>query len=112
MGRWSNCPHEVESLKCITIADLKKLGYLQPNIFLSGNIFWTNQYGERTGAVTVIIDTTETDGYITFDYTYNQSKNVNYKVRLITRPFQPWKWPAVVFCLSEYCEGMPEAAFE
>jgi len=31
-------------------------------------------------------DTTETDGYITFDYTYNESQKVNYKVRLITRP--------------------------
>ncbi|MDR6403964.1 MULTISPECIES: hypothetical protein [Chryseobacterium] len=86
MGRWSNTPYEVESLKRITIADLKKLGYLQPNVRVSQNIFWTNQYGERTGAITVIIDTTETDGYITFDYTYNQSKKVNYKVRLITRP--------------------------
>ncbi|MDR6405886.1 MULTISPECIES: hypothetical protein [Chryseobacterium] len=86
MGRWSNTPYEVESLKHITIADLKKLGYLQPNIFLNGNIFWTNQYGERTGAITVIVDTTETDGYITFDYTYNESQKINYKVRLITRP--------------------------
>ncbi|MEY8761673.1 hypothetical protein [Chryseobacterium tongliaoense] len=86
MGRWSNGPDEVESLKRITISDLKKLGYLQPNIRLNQNIHWTNQYGERVSSITVIIETTDTDGYITFDYTYNQSQKVNYQVRLITRP--------------------------
>jgi hypothetical protein len=86
MGRWSNGPDEVESLKRITIADLKKLGYLQPNVWLNQNIHWTNQYGERVSSITVIIETTETGGYITFDYTYNQSQKINYKVKLITRP--------------------------
>ncbi|RKT01040.1 hypothetical protein [Chryseobacterium defluvii] len=86
MGRWSNCPDEVESLKNITINDLKKLCYLQPNVYLNRNIFWTNQIGERTSSITIVIDTSDTDGYITFDYTYNQSQKINYKVRLITRP--------------------------
>ncbi|UOU99918.1 hypothetical protein MUU74_08175 [Chryseobacterium daecheongense] len=86
MGRWSNYPDEVENLKCITIQDLKKLGYLEPNVHLNRNIFWTNQNGERVSSITVIIDTSETDGYITFDYTFNQSQKINYKVRLITRP--------------------------
>ncbi|WP_330747596.1 hypothetical protein [Chryseobacterium sp. CP-77] len=86
MGRWSNFPDEVEGLKCITIADLKKLGYLEPNISMSRNLFWTDKNGERTSSITVIIDTTEIKGSITFDYTYNQSQKINYTVQLITRP--------------------------
>lgn len=86
MGRWSNYPDEVENLKCITINDLKKLGYLEPNVYLNRNIYWTNRDGERVSSITIIIDTSETDGYITFDYTFNQLQKINYKVRLITRP--------------------------
>jgi len=85
MGRWSNFPDEVEGLKCITIADLKKLGYLKSNISMNRNLFWTNNNGERTSSITVIINTTETKGSITFDYTYNQSHKINYTVQLITR---------------------------
>jgi len=85
MGRWSNFPDEVEGLKCITIADLKKLGYLEPNISMNRNLFWTDKNGERTSSITVIIDTTEIKGSITFDYTYNQSQKINYTVQLITR---------------------------
>lgn len=85
MGRWSNSPYEVESLKRITINDLKKLGYLKPNVFLNQNVFWTDQYGERTSSITVIIETTEREGIITFDYKWQES-HINYRVRLITRP--------------------------
>ncbi len=86
MGRWSNSPDEVESLKSISISDLKKLGYLQPNTFLSRNLFWTNKNGEKVSSITVVIDTKETTGSITFDYTYNQSQKINYSVQLMTRP--------------------------
>ncbi|MBE4947496.1 hypothetical protein [Chryseobacterium culicis] len=86
MGRWSNFPDEVEGLKCITIIDLKKLGYLEPNISMNRNLFWTDKNGERTSSITVIIDTTEIKGSMTFDYTYNQSQKINYTVQLITRP--------------------------
>ena len=86
MGRWSNFPNEVEGLKCITIADLKKLGYLKPNISINRNLFWTNNNGEKTSSITVILDTTETKGSIIFDYTYNQTQKINYAMQLITRP--------------------------
>ncbi|WP_277115263.1 hypothetical protein [Chryseobacterium sp.] len=86
MGRWSNSPDEVECLKCISISDLKKLGYLKPNISMNINLHWTDKNGERTSSITVIIDTTEIKGSITFDYTYNQSQKINYTVQLITRP--------------------------
>lgn len=86
MGRLSNYPDEIERLKCISISDLRKLGYLQPNIFLNKSIHWTNQSGERTSSIAVIIDTNEIKGSITFDYTYNQSQKINYTVQLMTRP--------------------------
>ncbi|WP_080780568.1 hypothetical protein [Chryseobacterium phocaeense] len=85
MGRWSSNPDEVESLKRITINDLKKLGYLKPNVHLNQNVFWTDRNGEKTSSITVIIETTDTEGIVTFDYTWQQS-HINYKVRLITRP--------------------------
>ncbi|TLX24670.1 hypothetical protein FE904_14960 [Chryseobacterium indologenes] len=86
MGRLSNYPDEIERLKCISISDLRKLGYLEPNAFLNKSIYWTNQNGERTSSIAVIIDTNETKGSITFDYTYNQSQKINYTVQLMTRP--------------------------
>ncbi|MET3537275.1 hypothetical protein [Chryseobacterium limigenitum] len=86
MGRWSNSPDEVECLKRITIADLKKLGYLQPNVHLNRSIYWNTSNGAKASSITVIIETNDTDGYITLDYTFNDSQKVNYKVKLITRP--------------------------
>ncbi|GAE64567.1 hypothetical protein H3Z85_03450 [Chryseobacterium indologenes] len=86
MGRLSNYPDEIERLKCISISDLRKLGYLEPNVFLNKSIYWTNQNGDRTSSIAVIIDTNETKGSITFDYTYNQSQKINYTVQLMTRP--------------------------
>ncbi|WP_061084620.1 hypothetical protein [Chryseobacterium indologenes] len=86
MGRLSNYPEEIERLKCISISDLRKLGHLEPNAFLNKSIYWTNQNGDRTSSIAVIIDTNETKGSITFDYTYNQSQKINYTVQLITRP--------------------------
>jgi hypothetical protein len=63
----------------------EKTGLFKPNVYLNKNLFWTDQDGEKTSSVTVIIETTETEGSITFDYTWQKS-HINYKVRLITRP--------------------------
>jgi len=86
MGRWSNSPDEVEGLKRITIADLKKLGYLQPNVQLNRSVFWNTSNGAKASSITVIVDTNDADGYITLDYIFNDSQKINYKVKLITRP--------------------------
>lgn len=87
MGSWSNFPNEIESLKCISISDLKRLGYLKPNIiWISGNIIWRNYYGEQTGSIGISINTSDDEGTLSFNYSCHGTHKINYTVQLITRP--------------------------
>ncbi|MCB0535657.1 MAG: hypothetical protein R2791_14345 [Saprospiraceae bacterium] len=49
MGRYSTGAYILDELKTLSIADLKRLGYLKPGC-RSGTVRWTFQ-GETTGTV-------------------------------------------------------------
>ena len=87
MGRYATYPTTIESLKMISIADLKRMKLLTPNSLINTVINWTNQYTkEKTGSISVSIILKENDGTITFDYKYRYSEEIKYTANLITRP--------------------------
>ncbi|MDV3739515.1 hypothetical protein CMU17_02395 [Elizabethkingia anophelis] len=87
MGRPGYYPTYIEQLKSISTTALKKLGYLESYIHtVNRTVNWINKYGEKVSAISVSIKTNEKDGFIIFDYTYNQTQKINYKVQLIAKP--------------------------
>lgn len=87
MGRPGYYPTYIEQLKSISTTALKKLGYLESYIHTCNRtVNWINKYGEKVGAISVSIKTNEEDGFIIFDYTYNETQKINYKIQLIAKP--------------------------
>lgn len=87
MARYATYPTEIERLKMISIADLKRMKLLRPDNFVSTTINWTNRNTkENTGSISVSIHTGENNGSITFDYKYQDTDKINYTSQLITRP--------------------------
>lgn len=87
MGRYATYPTEIERLKMISIADLKRMELLTPDSFVSTTINWTNRSTkENNGSISVSIQTGQINGSITFDYTYRDTDKIRYTAQLITRP--------------------------
>lgn len=87
MGRYATYPTEIERLKMISIADLKRMRILTPESFVNTVINWTNSNTkEKTGSISVFIQTGKNNGSITFDYTYRDTEKIRYIAQLITRP--------------------------
>ena len=74
---WNEC-------KTISISFLNKHGYLRPNLFQSGLIAW-NKNGNKTGEISIRINTESESLYIELDYLYN-TKPINYRVQLVPTP--------------------------
>lgn len=86
MGRYATYPTEIEKLKMISIADLKRMKLLTPDSFVSTTINWTNRNTkENNGSISVSIQTGQINGSITFDYTYRDTDKMRYTAQLITR---------------------------
>ncbi|MDV3472078.1 hypothetical protein CMU02_11870 [Elizabethkingia anophelis] len=86
MGRYATYPTEIERLKMISIADLKRMKLLTSDNFVSTTINWTNRNTrENTGSISVSIHTGENYGTITFNYKYRDTDKINYTAQLITR---------------------------
>lgn len=86
MGRYSTYPILFDELKTISIADLKKFGYLNRG-FKNGNLNWKCR-GERTGDVDfgVLLVPEEMYGYLELSYIYLKEHKFNYKVPLVAVP--------------------------
>ena len=65
----------------LTIADIKKLGYLQPNRIRSGIVRW----GEGLATIRIATDTRTVDPHIEFDYT-KQGRELSYRLKLVPKP--------------------------
>ena len=85
MGRWANYPTPIEDLRSFDISFLTKHKYLKPDQCKFGSIIWTSGNGTKN-SISIIVDTNQTDGVLTLDYTYNNTEKINYQIQLITRP--------------------------
>lgn len=85
MGRWSSSPTLVSESLVFSIHDLKKWGYIKPNIkVLNGNCTWKRN-GEERASIGYNIETGATSGMITLFYKY-RDENVVQKFPLVTVP--------------------------
>ncbi len=79
-------PFIFNDAKCITISDLKKLGYIKPNINKVGSIRWTDSKGVETSSITVQSKINNSLKILIFDYKCNDEKSFNYTIPLVTIP--------------------------
>lgn len=81
-------PHTLPTLyddvKKIDISFLKKHGYLTSDQTQSGTINWSIN-GEKTGSISIYVNTKSIQPYIEFDYKCN-GVPINYNVQLIATP--------------------------
>ena len=73
-----------DEVKKVDISFLKKHGYLKPNQTQSGIISWS-RYGEKTGSISISVNTKSAQPFVEFDYKHN-GEEVKYNVLLITTP--------------------------
>lgn len=79
-------PFIFDDTKCITISDLRKLGYIKPNINKTGSVRWTDNKGVETGSITIQSKIKNDLKVLTLDYKCNNDKSFNYVVPLVTIP--------------------------
>lgn len=80
MPRSATYPTLFDECKTISLADLKKLGYLHPNAVISGNLSWTCR-GENTGRIGIRVYTNTNLPYIELDYKCN-GEPIKYRINL------------------------------
>ena len=81
--------YTVEDCKSVSIAFLKKNGYLDTECCISGGISWKNYRGDETSSISIYVSTMDSDNYVRFQYTTtnrNTGEEVeyDYKVGLTT----------------------------
>ena len=84
MAKYPTNPVLFDNCKILSISDLKLLGYLTPNQLASGVISW-NQGGQKTGSVSIQVNTHSPQPYIEFDYKCNGTP-IKYRVNLVSKP--------------------------
>lgn len=84
MAKYPTNPVLFDRCKTISISSLKRLGYLKQNQFASGVISWS-QGGQKTGSVSIKVNTDSLQPYIEFDYQANGTP-VKYRVNLVSKP--------------------------
>jgi len=84
MAKYPTNPVLFDNCKIVSIASLKRWGYLKQNQIGSGVISW-NQGGENAGSVSIQVNTQSPQPYIEFDYKCNGTP-IKYKVNLVSKP--------------------------
>ncbi|MET6999461.1 hypothetical protein [Chitinophaga defluvii] len=82
MARIGNYPTTFEERKNISITDLRKWKYLEPNTWKTGTLTWSRN-GNPNGCIGIIVVINDKEAYLTLSYTVNKEKAINYQVPLI-----------------------------
>jgi len=73
-----------DNCKTVSISNLKRWDYLKPDQSKSGVISWS-QGGQKTGSVSIQVNTHSPQPYIEFDYQVNGTP-IKYRVNLVSKP--------------------------
>jgi len=84
MSRITTFPTLYDDCKKISITDLKRWGYLEPNQNQSGIIKWSIG-GDQTGRIRILVNAYKENPYLELDYQAND-KPINYRVNLVSIP--------------------------
>jgi hypothetical protein len=82
MPRTGTCPTTYDEMKSITIADLRKWKYLEPNTWKTGALSWSRNRNPN-GSINIIVLINDKEAYMTLSYTVNKEKTIKYNVPLI-----------------------------
>jgi hypothetical protein len=77
-------PTLYDEVKTVSISFLTKHNYLKPNQRQSGIISWSRN-GDRTGSISIQVNTQSEQPYIELDYKCNEAP-INYRVQLVSAP--------------------------
>jgi hypothetical protein len=84
MAKFRTFPTLYDELKTISISFLTKHRYLKPNQWQSGIITWSSN-GNKTGRISIQVNTQSEQPYIELDYKYNEAP-IKYRVQLVSAP--------------------------
>lgn len=84
MARIGNYPTTYEQRKSVSITDLRKWNYLQPDTGRSGTINWRRN-GEITSQIAITVDMIAAEPYIKLNYSW-QGQSIAYNVSFISIP--------------------------
>lgn len=76
-------PTLYDDLKTVSISFLTKHGYLKPNQWQGGTISW-NRNGNKTGSISIRVNTQPERPYLELDYKYRDEAPINYRVQLVS----------------------------
>ena len=85
MPRISNIPDLYDDAQSISISDLRKWGYLEPNCWKSSSIRWS-RCERTTGSINIWVDMQVSKPFLQLSYTYQKEEDINYKVPLVSLP--------------------------
>jgi len=77
-------PTLLDVVKTVSISFLTKHRYLKPYQWKNGIINWSRS-GNKTGSISIRVNTQPENPYIELDYKYNEAP-INYRVQLISAP--------------------------
>ncbi|GGK58992.1 hypothetical protein ACD591_16370 [Rufibacter glacialis] len=83
MARHGSSPILYDDVKKVSVSDLKKWGYLEPESFKTGTVTWSRQ-GRKTGSISITVNIC-TGCYLELDYGKG-GKSISYRVNLVTLP--------------------------
>ena len=86
MGRWSSYPLLLDETKTISIANLKRLGYLRDG-HRGGRLEWSCR-GQPVGDVSITVNLSSENrwGYLELYYRYQKEYLFHYKIPLVATP--------------------------
>jgi hypothetical protein len=84
MGKFPTFPTLFDSALQLKASNLNKWGYLKPNQLKTGVLTWSCR-GEKTGSISIKVNTIKEQPYIELDYTSNDEPR-NYKVNIVSIP--------------------------
>lgn len=84
MAKPGTCPTTFEERKSISISDLRKWKYLQPDSWRSSTLSWSRG-GTVHSQISICVNMVASQPYLQLDYSW-QEKSINYQVQLTTLP--------------------------
>ncbi|NQU87814.1 MAG: hypothetical protein HQ541_18865 [Mariniphaga sp.] len=82
MAKFPTFPTLYDDCKTLSISDLKRWNYLNPNQYKSGVIKWSSN-GNETSSISVVVNTKNENPFLELNYKYGDESRC-YKVILVT----------------------------
>ena len=105
MPKFPTFPDCFDEVKQVSMAGLKRLGYLRPNAIVRGSYRWTRR-GKPSGWIDVTVNLPER--FMQLDYRVNGGELISYRVRLECLPahFGGFNWYFICPATGKRCRNL------